>query len=650
MSDEYETATAPLVYTFRVGELSKLATISFIAGLMQHKVTQLRLNNGKGHDIYETRLIRIELPTTVSSDIECLSYEMQESRMKWWSYHYESVFSHRESPDCMIDLLPLLVWLPDCSISFVQTARNMLNCDKLTNMEKFMVACLYCFMNDVERLQLTLTEKELKDATSGHRRYGVPFLDYWHSKLHNWIDNLYLATWHINLLDRLISSLKHYDNWLAVEYFWNQLCENDPVQRVSKALDMINADRPALTWHLLSRLSSSEFNLVIVGKGLQIIQTLVKELKYLEHIISIWERMVNIIGDRVLADIILFVHEFQDASRCYLNPLLWEMWLCMSERQKKFIVDERICDFIQKSYNEDFDFCYRPNFHLILDVLLRFDSERRRQYWLQHWPYLVHGQLYHDRKYIEQIMRLCLANHEEIAAFKRTTMLSYEFISDYWEFEMSAGQFDELQRYLEFCTSDLEVIRHVKKQIITMMSKEDLFSVLFRTCDHRVNGFNKFVWDVFVQNEREEFMYEIVSHPNNLDELCDSLCGYGIVCNVASFVDKCLTADEHLLKVKLELFERCRRSDKIKRSKMRSLIAWCFNVDKQLVKQFRKLPPPIVEIELGNCNPGMSDGHFVPGLMNLALQYMGIRQTLTAYIFKTVHFYNFFVITSLKEN
>ncbi|XP_065220189.1 uncharacterized protein LOC135845523 [Planococcus citri] len=602
MNDEHMTTNEPLVFYHHVGKLSKLAKMSLLAELMQHTLTLIRQRcqnkeGGSNSNVYayqcEHRQIQPELPLSFHSGMENLNYNMHRSRVNWWTYHYECVFSHRESPDSMIGLLPLLVWLPDASISFEQTARKMLNSDELTNVEKFVVACTYCFMDDVIRLQQTLTKKELKNATSGHRRYGVPFLDYWHSKLYDLIDNLYVGTWHINLLVRSISSKNYHDNWPAVKYFWDQL---DYVERLPKAVAIIDADRPVLTWHLLVELSSLELDVVIERRSPQIIRTLVKELKYFEYIILIWKRMVNLIDDQALADIMCFVHEFQDISRGCVDPLLWEMWLCISERQKMVIVDKHICDFIQTSLNMECDFYYEQNFPLIIDLLSRFSAERRLQYWSLHWPYLVPGQIFFgNRTSIDQIMKLCLVNDETIAAFKCTTMLDYDSISDYCQHHVRYRRFDILQEYLEFCTSDLQVIRNMKKQIITKMPKRRQLDVLFPFVPSHTNEFNSFMEGVFTPTEYEEFIYKIISHPKNVERLCSKLCMLYTSVDVVSIIEKHLTSEEHLAKVKFEIFKICRRSDKIKEAKMVDLMAWCFNGDKILVEQFHKLLPPVSE-------------------------------------------------------
>ncbi|XP_065226447.1 uncharacterized protein LOC135849791 [Planococcus citri] len=599
MNDEHTTRTTngPLVFYHHVGKLAKLAQMSLLAELMLIRQNPKCQKNKKGRSNayayqYEHHLIRPELPPSIRSEMECLNYDMHRSRVNWWTFHYECVFSHRESPDSMIVLLPLLVWLPDASISFEQTARKMLNSDELTNVEKFMVACTYCFMDDVVRLQQTLTENELRDATSGDHGNGVPFLDYWHSKLSDFFDDLYSL--HINLLVRLVNSQKYRDNWSAVKYFWNQL---NYEKRLSEAVEVIDADRPVYTWHLLVELSSTELDVVIERRSSRIIRTLVKELKYLEYIVPTWKRMVNVINDQTLADILRFMHEFQDFSRCCLDPLLWEMWLCISERQKMFIVDNHICDFVQTSLNIECDFYYTQNFPLIIDLLSRFSAKRRLQYWLRHWPYLVPGQLYYtgNRNSIDQIMKLCLVDDERIAAFKCTTMLNYDSISPYYEHHLYYRRFFKLQIYLEFCTSDLQLIRNMKKQIVTKASKQLQLKFFFSCPSHEPDDFNSFIEGVFTPTEYEEFFYTIISHPENVETLCSSLCSYRSAEEVISVIDKHLTSEEHLAKVKFEVFEECRQIDEMKAATMVDVMAWCFNGDKILVEQFHKLLPPVSE-------------------------------------------------------
>ncbi|XP_065222018.1 uncharacterized protein LOC135846707 [Planococcus citri] len=597
---DYEATCGPLVFHHKPGDLKKLAAMSLVAALMNHNITLMRKNKGHSNTYAngcEHDMVCAELPSSLLPVMKSLNHDMHRSRIKWWKYHSECVLSRRRYPDSIIDLLPLLVWLPDASISYEQTAGKILKCDKLPNKEKLRVACAYCFVDDVDRFKQTLTPEEIEDATKDDRYSGSVhpkedlIVNYWNGKFSSILD--YLFPMHERILDG-VTSLKYYTNWSAVEYFWTQL---DDEKRLNRALSMINyCDQPALTCHVLVKLSDSELDAVIARGGLQIIRTLVKEQKYFEFIISTWKRMVNVIDDQALVVIICSVNEFQDCSRCYLNSVLWEMWLCLSERQKKFIIDERVCDFTQNSYKATVDFYYRPNFRLIIDVLVRIDSESRRQYWLQHWPYLAPGQL-DDESSINQIMQLCLANDEEIALFKRTEMLEYDSISDYAEYKLSHGYFKELQNYLEFCTSDLEVIRSMKKKMVTMMSKKALFFALFDKSPRIWNQFETFMNDIFTPNDFEKFMYKVMLDPDTLKEICNAVCETGDVHKVSSFVEEYLTSEKHLVKVKFEIYGRCFQSiefsEFIERSTIADLTIWCFNGDTRLVERFNELHPSI---------------------------------------------------------
>ncbi|XP_065220531.1 uncharacterized protein LOC135845684 isoform X3 [Planococcus citri] len=589
MSDQRDMPNGSLVFYSHVGELADLAAISSMAVLMNHKITQLRRGNREiDVDTPEIDLIprlALPLPETVINTIRGLSYQMNVSRMKWWTYHWQHVFFCDMRPDDMIVLLDQLVWLPNGSVSFEQTAKKLLSGGVLTNVQKFQIACTYCFLEDVNLLKETLSQNELNCATKAFQENTDPFLNYWCCKMCRMTGAFNPRR--VDLCEFLLPvSRKFYHHWPAIELFWKQIPDGE--ERLRKLKFIIGISDVELTWRIVPELAKSPLNSVIIEKCFDIVATFAEKYNYIEYTILTWKYLVGLINNDQLLGILLYVTNLQN-SRDYVNHLLWEMWLCISERQKQWIADEGSHDFVVKSIENLI--LESPNYPLIIDILSRWNIERRRNYWAVNWHRLVIGQMNYRNRF-EEIMKMCLETEENIAVFKRTVMTDFSSIKEPCTTLLNSKRFEELQDYFDYCTLDQEVIRNLKRQIITTISKSDLFWILYSCCE--MSGeteFEKYLEVVFIADEAKVFLNELlVSNLNNIRDLLHEGC----INEVIRFVEKFLSGEENLDKVKLEFvkFSRNLINDarvKINVSDWLDLLAWCLDGNRSLMERFKIL-------------------------------------------------------------
>ncbi|XP_065219874.1 uncharacterized protein LOC135845318 [Planococcus citri] len=329
---------------------------------------------------------------------------------------------------------------------------------------------------------------------------------------------------------------------------------------------------------------------MIINGGYEIMRCFAEEPNYIEYTILTWKRVVNLIDDDNLNFILNYVTDMQK-NRDYVNGLLREMWLCMSEQQKKFVANQQEFDYVAKwfercEYNS-------PNYQLIFEVFLLWGSERERQhYWKTNWTDLVIGQMNNINK-VEEIMKIILGSYENIAVFKRTVMIDYKSIGTACENLLSQGLFEELQKYLNYCTEDQNVIRNLKKQIIMTMWKDRLFHVLCDCCANEAlhAEFEYFLRDVLTVDEIKDFQRDVLMASSKKSE---KMLRDGFVHELIQCIEKYASSEKDLYTIKLHFMKYSHLlvllddvEIKIKQADWVHFLSWCLNGDKSLTERFK---------------------------------------------------------------
>ncbi|XP_065216249.1 uncharacterized protein LOC135842629 [Planococcus citri] len=586
----------PLIFYYHAGKLVDLAAVSLLAALKHHKITQMHLGNEEIRIASnEMHLISVNLPKSITNMLRELADRMDESIAKWWKYHWEAVFFCKIPSDDMITLFDQFVWLPDGSISFEKTARKLLDSDKLTNKQKLQIACTYFFIEDANRLKGTLSPDEIHFLTKSFCTDFDPFLEYWYCKIRHMTGFHHLTNTDIDLFTELTQPFcrKYYHHWPVVEYFWNQLRDEEERRRKVEQIldaerDLFNYDdkRVELIWHFLPKLTSSQLDSLLKNYGYEVIYYLIDDPNYVEYAISTWKRLVNLIDNRNLNFLLDHVTDLEE-NQDYTDGILREMWLYMSEQQKKFVANQQELHYVTTwikycLYNS-------PNHQLIVDIFSYWDSERRRQCWMANWTSLVIGQMGNKNK-IEEIMKMVFDSNENIAVFKCTTMIDYNSIRTACENLLKQGHFEGLQNYLNYCTEDQNVIRNLKKQIILTMPKDDLFHALCNCSDDESLDaeFEHFLSDIFTTDEIKYFQRDVLMA--SWQKMEEMLCK-GSVHKPIQCVAKYLSSEEDLCSIKAHFIKYSRNHDDIaRRVKMADwvdLLSWCLGGNNSLTERLK---------------------------------------------------------------
>lgn len=181
----------------------------------------------------------IHAPSKIIFAIEKCTESIGKSIRKWLSYHYEYVFrNHRTICSDVFNDFDDLVCDFDDTIHFDRTAKRMLKSDGISRVEKFQIACLYSFEEEIARMAFTENEdeepidinrmvEELPSVQVNYIRYWIAYLgqisgeEYFEEDLNfNYVfDDPYVGNW--SLIKHAWSNLESFERLQAVNFIFS---------------------------------------------------------------------------------------------------------------------------------------------------------------------------------------------------------------------------------------------------------------------------------------------------------------------------------------------------------------------------------------------------------------------------------------------
>ncbi|XP_065220002.1 uncharacterized protein LOC135845406 isoform X11 [Planococcus citri] len=98
-----------------------------------------------------------QLPSNLKQMINQCFRAVKNSFAKWCKFHHLRIFQNRPDAGLDYDLVNFISWRADATIDWTETAVNLVKCDVLNDEERYRIACIYCLVDDIERLWPTTT-------------------------------------------------------------------------------------------------------------------------------------------------------------------------------------------------------------------------------------------------------------------------------------------------------------------------------------------------------------------------------------------------------------------------------------------------------------------------------------------------------------
>ncbi|XP_065217011.1 uncharacterized protein LOC135843159 [Planococcus citri] len=467
----------------------------------------------------------------------------------WIGFHFNFIFRHCRSDQ--IDILndfKDIVGDFDGSIHFVRTAQRMMRCDRISQEEKFAIACVYCFEDDIRRIWPTMSDKTNLDELILYNCH----LYYWVCCLRNELNKIPDMIG-IPVNDRMLDLTTSYTT-SSFDYFWSRASLEC---RYSNAIYLaINRYTPFCGRFVLSKLNELQLNEFITQNGGDMIFYTLTSKVHTHYVLPIWMYIKDRIDETNFISIIERMLPIERDYRYVDDPLIekseyalkyhnntdvtvcCEIWRLARPTLKRSVIQNLLPNI--RMYRR---YGIQPNcpreVRLLITILLDATAEERSAFWRKHWLHLLISTRVAD---LHRIMKLCFVNDSEINQYKTNTMAKYEnlryTINDFFTY----GFLKELSSILDFCCVDIRSSNELKRRylernvlgkytslsICVICKKEafqELIDVAYDGNTHLANEFrSKFVsWP---ETEQRLLWYIRKGYFRKVKEFVDSFASY----------------------------------------------------------------------------------------------------------------------------
>ncbi|XP_065204463.1 uncharacterized protein LOC135834500 isoform X1 [Planococcus citri] len=545
-------------------------------------------------------------PSMICQIVEEATKKVGNSCRFWWRDHLNTTYLFR----CLLSQHHgRMTTFMDCFcgfdevVDYVQIAKRTIQCDLLSEHEKFEIACMYCLEDDIRRMWPFVSEnRHLFIDFNIDWFEAFPNLYYWVYLLDNKLEQIPdLPLDGANIEEEMFDRCKSY-NYSALEHFWNRISSD---RRSQKALDLYSRDKQLFCRYLLPRLNDSELDRFVSEKGVELLIELLlftkADKKWHQYVLPTWFYIGSKMKEPNLFRLVLTMltldtssHIAEDALRHrlpeiqqrfsteHMTYLFCEIWKSIHHTSKRSLMRELLImpnDMLRKEY-------IRPSepreVKLLLTMLLDATAEERNTSWCNNWHYLIVNTRTSD---LHRIMLMCFKNENEIAQFKDTVMTEYENIRPYCVKLLTDGFFEELGDFLSFCcSSNQSKQRDLKKRLLqsNFLGEESVLNVLHFG---RIQSMSEFIRDAFDDDPilGAKFLIQLGSLPI-VDQCLFECIRFGYFPSAIQFV-KMFIPDDRKTQLKQHFVELLRNhlmngfvSD-IRVVYLQEFLVWCLGND-----------------------------------------------------------------------
>ncbi|XP_065220009.1 uncharacterized protein LOC135845409 isoform X3 [Planococcus citri] len=534
-----------LVFSSNPGGLQELACVVTSASFYCRQLNQCEI-------------VSLPLPSIIRQMIKECILVVENSLKKWSKFHDSCIFSHRKDENIAIVFEDFMAWRADGTINFEETAVNLIECDKSSQMEKYRLACIYCLVDDVKKLWPIETDAD------------QPLIKYWNQRMSG-----------EQCAESSLLKDNSFHNQSAFEYLWGFMTDDEQVRKV-KNISNWSTGKSLLKYALL-KLSESQLERVMMSHASDVFYALYFESK--ASVIPLWDHVKNVITPNVFKAIIL---QFLAFATRKVPSLAYDLWIRAPELLKNHI----LVNNFQYVLN-----CSTKDERLFFDLLLTTDVETREKIWREKWRDIIVDV---SPSYLQKIMELCLGSGDEIASFKKTHLSNYPLIEKCCKTMVLAGHFDEMSDFFHFASDDSEIIFNLKTNVLKSQFLRDAYIKVQRVKD--MDSVVTFLRNTFPDtSERQEFERNLILSDESLTYFrlvmqndVNLIVGVKhFVCNILSLDADLASAKSMLLMLNYEIlisgnFKINSRSNSSSRN---DFIKWCLNDDNDALVNFKQSLP-----------------------------------------------------------
>ncbi|XP_065204481.1 uncharacterized protein LOC135834500 isoform X18 [Planococcus citri] len=426
------------------------------------------------------------MPSPITDMIEVYIERFISSLYTWLSDHYSKLFSFHRN-----DEFHILHDFYDFScgrfgkIHSLRTARRMMVCDRLSNEEKFKIACMYCFEDDIRRIWPSVSENLDLDEIDFD---GNAELIYWLCMLRNEPDRIPNPDDNPDddVNDVMLRGCLYPPyHWTSVLYFWNRI---RPENRLEQAIYLSKRCNKTFVRFILHTLSDQELDKFVAERGALLMHNLLINNFDGFPVFPTWMYIKNKMTESNFPRLIELLirseinYDFSHdllyegvLERLYYSPSTedrtypcCEVWRSSPDELKRSAI-KYILTRDQLFIRERIRPAEIKEVMFLLIVLSDASFEERNDFWHKNWRDVMVDMRLTD---LHRLMKLCFKDENEITRFKETSMAEYGNIGAYCNVLMKLGYFEKLNDFLIFCCTDTNK-RKVIKQLVTQSCVSD---------------------------------------------------------------------------------------------------------------------------------------------------------------------------------
>ncbi|XP_065214048.1 uncharacterized protein LOC135841148 [Planococcus citri] len=321
------------------------------------------------------------------------------------------------------------VWSTDAGIDYIETAKKILKTDCLTDLQRFLVMCLYCMEDEIETFSLDTLPLEFVEGLNYHT--GCEFF-YWICKRKNELHKMpcekldavfYVMTVRFNAHQRF--SNKYFLNRLdddfqagAVSYWFCRIFKEkyDEVCRVTVCV---------FIEQIISTMTSYQQQRLLLDTSMYVLIIPFLALYSSSSRCALWawrhskDQMTLEECSHIFSKIVSESRKLSKIRTAALMSSLDEIWDTASDAQKNFIIQTQMYVLI-------LDCLYNPCLSNLLSKLLNFISsaERKKLIFFLAEGYVVHQC---DSRLLNVLMNVCLPLSDDQLEFKKFVIHSTDF-------------------------------------------------------------------------------------------------------------------------------------------------------------------------------------------------------------------------------
>ncbi|XP_065223464.1 uncharacterized protein LOC135847725 [Planococcus citri] len=261
-----------------------------------------------------------DLPSKIYKTIEAYFTQFGRSLEIWLNYHLFTVYvRYYEHKNLVLNDFDDFVCDYLGKIHYVRTAERIMRCDRIHVDEKFIIACICFFEDDIRRLWPSVCSRMQSDGDNREFQpkmerlnmhlkyihfYSCPQLYYWVKCFNAHSGNITLASWldKPNYLETEMFNEHRCSIRLSLEYFWDR----QPLElKMHRAIELHDNDMVCFISVILPKLDDQQLDEFVKKRGRHLMCKLLDYDRFVEGVVlTIWFYIRNIMNEKSFAGMI----------------------------------------------------------------------------------------------------------------------------------------------------------------------------------------------------------------------------------------------------------------------------------------------------------------------------------------------------------